>query len=931
MSHENEYKGNIAKKMESRLERPDDDTLDVETVSEKELKEWIEDAVANTGPNRPADEQIIVECTLTRSRYNRQVWKRRRWSLAEMAEWCRQSITGRAFHRPLKKDGVAIVPGNIETGEDRKKTVGGDPNENYGTEGPWRQKHLVRDAEVLVFDIEDFAFGTDDPEELAEWLEARIPGVDMLLWSSWHHGLRHPTDKDGIKNREATKWQPGHPRFRLVIPLSEPVGPEAYTVLWKHVASALLEEAPDMGTGDVTRIAYAPKPQHDCARDGDPDPFVYRIDHGGETLDPENLPDGAALASLVATENRQEERREEKREERLRELEDAGVELPDPESDSARRHAIQKLKDRCGQVRNIGTDESRHNALCSITGGHIGEMVSDGMLAVDEVVDALVGSVPRIGERQGKAEWREEIRDLVVTGAELAADEGRSYDMTRVVDEADCDDGQGRPVFYRPTDRDYAKTFLDRYPNGDHLHFCRGRWWEFDPDRLSFHPVEPGRPTLHHFSQFLKEWDGAKKIDQHGNTRKLNANRRWVSDVVLAHAEDELPDDQLYDGALDGPPSIACKDGVIFVDPTKKNPMKSTSHSGTAAKLKATRYAPYSYEGADEPDHFLQILENVWGCDDDTDKKIQFFREWVGAALLGVATEYNRAVILYGSGSNGKSTILDILKAMWPDSAFSSVPVQAWGERFQLEPMLNKTLNVIEEMPSRDIVDSAAMKRVVDGIEMEIERKHQQPFSAQMEAGHIFAANNLPSVSDLSDGFWRRWTLLEFNEHFDDQNKRDFDLKEKVDLENVFGWLIRGGGRLIQRGLNQGALVDVPSSIQAKKRWKGDVSPVIDFCNKYLKPIPEHASHGDGVPNGKIWQRWKREYVPRHNAGENYKKSTVMRDIKDHFGVESKPVRHDGGRCSFLRLQWTDDWDANWGLDDDSDSVGGANVVDIPA
>lgn len=916
-------KKKIEKRVKSEAQRPDEETLESETLSEEEIEELADIAVENDPSIRPAGKQIAIEHSMTASRYNREVEGVRSWTLGDLHKWCRQWIDGHRSEWTLKKDGWGLVPGVVQRAEDKRRTVGGEANESYGEKGLWRQKHAMEGADILVYDIEDFDFGTDDPEELEDWLRERIPDTDMLLWSSWHHGLRYPVGRDGIKSRSHRKWRPGEPRFRLVIPLSERVDPEEYSILWEHIGEKVLEEAPDMGTSDITRIAYVPKPQPDCAREEDPDPFVHRVDCGGEVLDVQDLPSGESLESLVEAEKRRRERRKEKREERLADLEEAGVEIPDADSEAARRHAERTLEDRCQQIRTVPENQSRHDSICSISGGHIGELVNDGVLSVEEVVDSFTEAVPRVGERQDRDAWHEEIRDLVESGADLAADDGRSYDFSQAIDKADVDDDQGRPVFHTPTDRTYAQVFMDRYPTGEDLHRTSGRWFDWDPDQMVYQPIEPGEEEKRHFSLFLKRWDGAKKIDQYGNVKQVNANRRFVEEKVLEHVPDELPDSQVGEGALDGPPCVSAGDAVYaIIDDTAKK----VSDPESAKLLKPTVSVDYNYDSDASPTNFLQILENVWGNDEDHESKKQFLQEWVGSCLLGIATDYNVSTIFLGSGSNGKSTVLRLIEEMWPEDALGSLPVQQWSKRFQLPQLLNVTLNSVEEMPGRELVDGSAFKRVVDGSPNVIERKHKPPYRARIEAGHLFAANNLPSVSDMSRGFWRRWRILTFNEDFDRADQQAFDLDQEVDLGALFSWFLKGGMRLAQRGRSQGDLPEIPSSRGAKSEWRQDVDPVSKYVAEKLEKLPDSANTAEGTPRKWLFEDFKENFCSAINRGSSIGQSTFYERLERAMDVEMKRgTSPEGTSHRYYKVVWKDD-QTKEDIDEALDDVDGEDI-----
>jgi hypothetical protein len=126
---------------------------------------------------------------------------------------------------------------------------------------------------------------------------------------------------------------------------------------------------------------------------------------------------------------------------------------------------------------------------------------------------------------------------------------------------------------------------------------------------------------------------------------------------------------------------------------------------------------------------------NLTGIDElDTDKCMDLFQEFAGAALMGYATSYAACLVLQGPGNDGKSTLLHVLRALFPASAVSSIPPQSWSRGFLLAGLAGKRLNVVSELPSQDLMDSERFKAVVSGDALTAERKHQDPFTTAFEA-----------------------------------------------------------------------------------------------------------------------------------------------------------------------------------------------------
>lgn len=141
---------------------------------------------------------------------------------------------------------------------------------------------------------------------------------------------------------------------------------------------------------------------------------------------------------------------------------------------------------------------------------------------------------------------------------------------------------------------------------------------------------------------------------------------------------------------------------------------------------------------------------------------------------------YRGAVMLYGpSGSNGKSTLLNMLKYLLGAENTSFLSLQDTTEKFRLLEIYGKTANIDDDIPATYILDSSIFKRLVTGEAVMAEKKGQDPITFKSYAKFFFAMNELPPVSDKSKAFLSRILLIPMNNDFSTPDKRDVNLKDK--------------------------------------------------------------------------------------------------------------------------------------------------------
>lgn len=275
-------------------------------------------------------------------------------------------------------------------------------------------------------------------------------------------------------------------------------------------------------------------------------------------------------------------------------------------------------------------------------------------------------------------------------------------------------------------------------------------------------------------------------------------------------------------------------------------------------RILETEVLPLTYRPVDHFDEIVataprwsQFLMDLFAHDDDAIEKARVIMQFVGATMLGIATRYEKALLLWGPrAGNGKSTLMRIIAQLFAPRARCSVPPHLMGERFENVPLATARINMVNDMPDAEIIDAGNLKAIVSGDEMQFNPKNQPPFQAAPRAGHIFATNTLPHVRDRSRGFWRRMLVVSFNRQFDDSPDRDPDMARKVleEREAIAAACLRCALDLSQTGYDE-----PPSSIEVTQSWERSVNNVREFCSQFEAV----TSFYDGVRGTILYDAYK--------------------------------------------------------------------------
>lgn len=192
-----------------------------------------------------------------------------------------------------------------------------------------------------------------------------------------------------------------------------------------------------------------------------------------------------------------------------------------------------------------------------------------------------------------------------------------------------------------------------------------------------------------------------------------------------------------------------------------------------------------------------------------TKKDIDIVQEWCGYCLLN-DTNYSKALLLFGDGENGKSVLLNIIKHFLNRENVTSISLQYLeSSPFAPARLFGKTANIFADLPKKALSQTSVFKMTVSGDEISGEKKGKDSFEFKPTAKMMFSCNEIPRTPDRTRGFFRRWIILKFLEHFPEGDiRRDENLFNKLskmdEMEGVLNFAVDGLKRIVeQKGFTQ--------------------------------------------------------------------------------------------------------------------------------
>ncbi len=229
---------------------------------------------------------------------------------------------------------------------------------------------------------------------------------------------------------------------------------------------------------------------------------------------------------------------------------------------------------------------------------------------------------------------------------------------------------------------------------------------------------------------------------------------------------------------------------------------------------------------------------------DEEDAKV--LQEFAGYTLLRDC-RYQKALMLVGSGANGKTTFLNILQKVLgrENLAFRSLH-ELTTNRFATADLYGKLANIYDDLDAETLTNTGIFKILVTGGEIQAEKKFKNAFKFRNFAKLIFSANKVPSTYDDTRAFYRRWLIINFPNEFTG-DKADPHLEEKLSTPECLSYVLKWAVEGLRRLLIQGRFSSDKDPAELEERWLRASNPAYAFIQDETEEDPEAVTPKDGL------------------------------------------------------------------------------------
>lgn len=384
------------------------------------------------------------------------------------------------------------------------------------------------------------------------------------------------------------------------------------------------------------------------------------------------------------------------------------------------------------------------------------------------------------------------------------------------------------------SDDDLAILALKNRFNGS-LAWNRGRGWHAFPENAhSWAPDAEGDDVTSTVQTMLRDLRKSEKDAR--RSQYLGSKQRRDNVVEMLKGLPEVRDSGQWD---DSPDLLAAPNGVID--------LRTGELSDGRPEQRLTKSVTAEYDPEATCPRWETFLSEVFAHDPELPAYVQ---RLLGYGITGHNSEQCFAV-LYGEGSNGKSTLLTVLRDLLGEHA-ATVPFDMFTTSNRrggpdTELLVGARVALASETNRSAVLDSAAIKNATGGEEITVNPKYRKPYAFSPQALILLASNYKPQVREQDSGTWRRIKLIPFLQKFEGAAK-DLTLGSALRAERagILAWLVRGAVEWHRTGLR-----DPQSVIDAVQEYKEDSDPLAGFFPGILESAP-----GEQLSTAEIWEAY---------------------------------------------------------------------------
>ena len=304
-------------------------------------------------------------------------------------------------------------------------------------------------------------------------------------------------------------------------------------------------------------------------------------------------------------------------------------------------------------------------------------------------------------------------------------------------------------------------------------------------------------------------------------------------------------------------------DGMLLNTPTGILDLREGALRPHDPEAYITKIAHVEYDPTATCPTWERFLGEIFGGDTDL---INYVQRAVGYSMTASTVE-QCVFFLHGSGSNGKSTFLSIVREMMGDYTVNIQPETIMvknspgGANSDIARLKSARLVTTVEPNEGARLNEGLLKQLSGGDPVTARRLYGDEFEFIPQFKLWMATNHRPLIRGTDDGIWRRIKMIPFTVQIPDE-KKDKHLAGKMrrELPGIFNWAIDGCRKYQESGLQEPR--SVRGSTMEYRKDMDAIQQFIDECCEQSGECPAvslYSAYSD-------WAKRNHQYEMNNNV-----------------------------------------------------------------
>jgi putative DNA primase/helicase len=221
-----------------------------------------------------------------------------------------------------------------------------------------------------------------------------------------------------------------------------------------------------------------------------------------------------------------------------------------------------------------------------------------------------------------------------------------------------------------------------------------------------------------------------------------------------------------------------------------------------------TKISPVRYDADASCPRWEKFLDEVFAGDTAL---IEYMQRVIGYTLTGDVSEQCLFMLHGASGANGKSTLVETVRALLGSDYCKIVPIETLTrEGSQMERMhtvadlCGKRFVTASESEEGEPLREAFIKNITGAEKLQGRRMYQSAFDYDPMFKLWISGNHKLPIRGGDSAIWRRIRMIPFKVFFP-EDRRDLRLNEKLraELPGILAWAVRGAVAWYRHGLGK--------------------------------------------------------------------------------------------------------------------------------